>query len=161
MQTSTSPPIILISEQMQALSPASAASLRLFSSSSPAFDTKGETAETRSIRCIAFFLSGPSWGEWRHIFLTISSPFLSLLSALPFILIKIYSHNLLLLSARSKSLIGNFSSRNHSSGGEETDAANLSAPCRCHGNPLNKRGVMGEKEHYSNMIADVQLRFIT
>ena len=40
------------------------------------------------------------------------------------------------------------------------DAANLSTLCRYHGNPLNKRGD-GEKEHYSNMMADVQLRFIT
>jgi len=71
-------------------------------------------------------------------------PFLSVLSALPFLLIKIYSHNLLLLSSGSERLIGNFGSEKTTVQGEEMDAANLRAPCRYHGN-TSTRGAGGSK----------------
>lgn len=107
---------------------------------SPGFNTKEGIAED-TLSSATFFLS--PLHLLTSYFLTIFSPFLSLLSALPFLLIKIYSHNLLLLSSKSERLDWQFHQQNHSSG-EEMDAANLRAPCRYHGN-ISTRGARAER----------------
>lgn len=99
----------------------------------PGFNTKEGIAE-----CI---LSGATFSL--RPLPSLTSYFLPLLSALPFLLIKIYSHNLLLLSSRSERLIGNFSSKTIVQR-KEMDTANLRAPCRYHGN-ISTRGPRAER----------------
>lgn len=119
-----------------------------------------------SIRCNVF---SSALHLLTSYFLPIFSPFLSLLSALPFLLIKIYSHNLLLLSSGSERLIGNFSSKTIVQGKRRTQpiwelpaVAMVTLSTRGGDSRKGREGEKGDMikcEHYSDLIADIQLSF--